>query len=118
MRRRDFITLLGGTTIAWPLAARARQPAVPVIGYLNMRSRHSDMPFTAAFRKGLNDGVDGPLAASECQTAVIESAANGSHPWARLLRSDWTWRSMFFKCTGSMQRERRFCASSFGVRRF
>src|SRR5215470_15982290 len=63
-------------------------------------------------------GVDGPLAASECQTAVIESAANGSHPWARLLRSDWTWRSMFFRCTGSMQRERRFCASSFGVRRF
>src|SRR5262249_55678674 len=38
---------------------------------------------------------------------LIESAANGSHPWARLLRSDWTWRSMFFRCTGSMQRERR-----------
>src|SRR5215475_6161426 len=49
---------------------------------------------------------------------LCESAANGSHPWARLLRSDWTWRSMFFRCTGSMQRERRFCASSFGVRRF
>ena len=30
----------------------------------------------------------------------------------------WTWRSMFFRCTGLMQRERRFCASSFGVRRF
>src|SRR5262249_38955796 len=49
---------------------------------------------------------------------LIESAANGSHPWARLLRSDWTWRSMFFRCTGLMQREGRFCASSFGVRRF
>src|SRR5262249_17590115 len=49
---------------------------------------------------------------------LIETAANGSHPWARLLRSDWTWRSMFFRCTGLMQRERRFCASSFGVRRF
>src|SRR5205085_1811737 len=45
-------------------------------------------------------------------------AANGSHPWARLLRSDWIWRSTFFRCTGSMQKERRFCASSFGVRRF
>ena len=39
-------------------------------------------------------------------------------PPRELLRSDWTWRSMFFRCTGSMQRERRFCASSFGVRRF
>src|SRR6516165_4198173 len=48
-------------------------------------------------------GVDGPLAASECQTAVIEPAAKGSHPWARLLRSDWTWRSMFFRCTGLMR---------------
>src|SRR5262249_58276175 len=45
-------------------------------------------------------------------------SSDGSHPWVRLLRSDWTWRSMFFRCMGSMQRERRFCASSFGVRRF
>jgi hypothetical protein len=59
-----------------------------------------------------------PLRHLSAKLLIIESAATGSHPRVSLRRLDWTWRSMFFRSTGSMQRERRFCASSFGVRRF
>src|SRR5205809_3989567 len=53
--RRDFTALVGGVGAAWPLAARAQQPAMPVIGFLGTRAPGDDPHLLAAFRQGLKE---------------------------------------------------------------
>ncbi len=54
LKRREFIMLLGGAAVVWPFAARAQQPAMPVVGYLSSLGQAVSVQFDDAFRRGLS----------------------------------------------------------------
>src|SRR5262245_61790015 len=84
IRRREFITLLGGATVAWPLAARAQQQSLPVVGILHMQTRESEAERLTAIRRGLQEAGF----VEDANVAIEQRFADGQRDHLPMLAAD------------------------------
>ena len=82
MRRRDFLIFLAGAMAAWPLAARAQQKAMPVIGVLSTSAPGASAPLMAAFGQGLSEaGRSIGIIARQAMMPLNSAASTPKSPW-------------------------------------
>src|SRR5262245_19065269 len=116
MKRRDFITLFGGAAASWPLASRAQQWTMPVIGFFDLRSPEALTDRLRGFRQGLRESgyVEGDnvtVVQSTTKARTVYCAAAGDQGWS----ARWTLYRPIAPGGGSMYRERELTRESCAI---